>query len=67
MRSWSAARPYATWDVPNGAYLAIASDVAKGMSFIHYHGLLHRDLKPGNVRTRHSDSRRFPSLPECAH
>jgi len=42
-------RPYATWDVPNGAYLAIASDVAKGMSFIHYHGLLHRDLTPGNI------------------
>jgi len=39
-------RPYATWDQ---AYLAIASDVAKGMSFIHFSGLLHRDLKPANV------------------
>jgi len=38
--------PYRTWD---SAYFAIASDVAKGMSFIHFNGLLHRDLKPGNV------------------
>jgi len=39
-------RPYATWD---GALICIASDVAKGMSFIHQQGMLHRDLKPCNV------------------
>ena len=38
--------PYRNWD---SAYFAIAFDVAKGMSFIHFNGLLHRDLKPGNV------------------
>ena len=39
-------RPYANWE---SSFLSIASDVANGMSFIHFHGLLHRDLKPGNV------------------
>jgi len=39
-------RPYASWEA---SYLALASDVAKGMSFIHFSGLLHRDLKPANV------------------
>lgn len=38
--------PYVKWD---GALLSIASDVIKGMSYIHYHGMTHRDLKPGNV------------------
>jgi len=38
--------PYRSWD---SAYFAIVQDIAKGMSFIHFNGLLHRDLKPGNV------------------
>lgn len=38
--------PYADW---NSSYACIFLDVAKGMSFIHFNGLLHRDLKPGNV------------------
>lgn len=37
---------YRNWD---SALFSIAADTAKGMAFIHYHGLLHRDLKPGNV------------------
>ena len=38
--------PYANWDA---AYFSVALDVAKGMAFIHFNNLLHRDLKPGNV------------------
>jgi serine/threonine protein kinase len=38
--------PYAKWD---SAYLAIASDVSKGMAHIHFNGFLHRDLKPANI------------------
>ena len=37
---------YANWE---SGYLCIATDVAKGMAFIHANDLLHRDLKPGNV------------------
>ncbi len=38
--------PFRSW---HAAWLCIASDVAKGMTCIHSHGLLHRDLKPGNI------------------
>jgi hypothetical protein len=38
--------PHATWEK---GLISIACDVAKGMSYIHFNGLLHRDLKPGNV------------------
>jgi serine/threonine protein kinase len=37
---------YATWD---GSFFSIAGDVANGMAYIHFHNMLHRDLKPGNV------------------
>jgi serine/threonine protein kinase len=37
---------YASWE---GSFLSIAGDVAKGMAYIHFHNMLHRDLKPGNV------------------
>jgi len=35
-----------TW---GACLLAIATDVAKGMAYLHYNDFLHRDLKPGNV------------------
>ena len=38
--------PYRDW---GSALFLIASDVAKGMAFIHFNSLFHRDLKPGNV------------------
>jgi len=38
--------PYRDW---GSALFSIASDTAKGMAFIHFNGLLHRDLKPGNI------------------
>jgi serine/threonine protein kinase len=37
---------YASWE---GSFLSIAGDVANGMAYIHFHNMLHRDLKPGNV------------------
>ena len=37
---------HATWD---SGFLSIASDVARGMAHIHFHKVLHRDLKPNNV------------------
>ena len=36
----------ATWA---GCLLAVATDVAKGMAYLHYHDVLHRDLKPANI------------------
>ena len=33
-----------------GCHLALASDVAKGMAYLHYVDTLHRDLKPANVK-----------------
>jgi len=35
-----------TWEKP---YLTIANEVARGMSYLHNHRVIHRDLKPGNV------------------
>jgi protein kinase 1 len=35
-----------TW---RASLLSIASDVAKGVAYLHFNNLLHRDLKPGNV------------------
>jgi len=42
----SGARRYVTWA---DSLLAIATDIAFGMTFLHYHNLIHRDLKPLNV------------------
>jgi serine/threonine protein kinase len=35
--------------MPNAMSVAIATDIAFGMTFLHYHNLIHRDLKPLNV------------------
>jgi serine/threonine protein kinase len=37
---------YRTW---RASLLSIASDVAKGIAYLHFNNVLHRNLKPGNV------------------
>jgi serine/threonine protein kinase len=39
-------KDYRTW---RASLLSIASDVAKGLAYLHFNNVLHRDLKPGNV------------------
>jgi len=39
-------KEYRTW---RASLLSIASDVAKGIAYLHFNNVLHRDLKPGNV------------------
>jgi len=39
-------KEYRTW---RASLLSIASDVAKGLAYLHFNNVLHRDLKPGNV------------------
>jgi serine/threonine protein kinase len=39
-------KEYRTW---RASLLSIASDVAKGIAYLHFNNMLHRDLKPGNV------------------
>jgi len=39
-------RRHVTWA---DSLLAIATDVTSGMTFLHYHNVIHRDLKPLNV------------------
>jgi len=39
-------KAYRTWRL---SLLSIACDVAKGIAYLHFNNLLHRDLKPGNV------------------
>jgi serine/threonine protein kinase len=36
-------------EVQRSKFFELASDIAKGMQFIHAKGLIHRDLKPDNV------------------
>ena len=45
-KALSGVRRYVTWA---DSLLAIATDIALGMTFLHYHNLIHRDLKPLNV------------------
>ena len=45
-KALSGVRRYVTWA---DSLLAIATDIAFGMTFLHYHDLIHRDLKPLNV------------------
>ena len=39
-------KEYCTW---RASLLSIASDVAKGVVYLHFNNVLHRNLKPGNV------------------
>jgi serine/threonine protein kinase len=39
-------KEYRTW---RASLLSIASDVAKGVAYLHFNNVLHRSLKPGNV------------------
>ena len=39
-------KEYRTW---RASLLSIASDVAKGVAYLHFNNVLHRNLKPGNV------------------
>jgi len=44
--AYSGVRRYLTW---RHSLLAIATDITCGMTYLHYHAMLHRDLKPLNV------------------
>jgi protein kinase 1 len=39
-------KEYRTW---HASFLSIASDVAKGVAYLHFNNVLHGNLKPGNV------------------
>ena len=39
-------KEYCTW---RASLLSIASDVAKGVAYLHFNNVLHRNIKPGNV------------------
>ena len=37
------------WSWRGGRLLPVASDVCRGMAFLHERGVIHRDLKPANI------------------
>ena len=42
-------KAFATFNTWSNSLLSIATDVSKGMAYLHFNGILHRDLKPGNI------------------
>ena len=39
-------QPYVHWGAEDSALVPIAIDMTKGMAYLHFHGIVHRNLKP---------------------